>query len=98
MTFQDVVLAASASLIVAAIGDDPDFWADSESDFELSNFDPEIGPKSSESWKCVQCGCANTPYIRYCGQCWEVRTQFMLQRCLVSLVLKSTALPYAKFE
>ena len=79
-TPQDVVLAASAAMMAATGGaDDPDFWADSgtsysESDFELSNFDPEIGPRSSETWKCVQCGCANTPFIRYCGQCWEVRS------------------------
>ncbi len=76
-----MVLAASAAMILARDGGDGGGgdWADSDSedsdDFELSNFDPELGPRGSESWRCVACGCANTPYIRYCSRCWEVRTK-----------------------
>ncbi len=77
------MLAASAAMIMENDrrrndDDDPDFWADSESDFELSNFDPELGPRAAETWKCVNCGCANTPFIRYCSRCWEVRER---ERC-----------------
>ena len=50
-----------------------DSWADSESDFELSNFDPEVGPGSSEAWKCLGCRTSNVPFIRYCSKCWQVR-------------------------
>ncbi len=66
------MIAASAAMILRDAADDADFWADSESDFELSNFDPELAPTGSETWKCVACGCANTPFIRYCGGCWKV--------------------------
>ena len=53
-------------------GGDSSFWADSESDFELSNFDPEVGPSGSESWKCVTCKTPNEMKMRYCHKCWEV--------------------------
>ena len=53
-------------------GGDSSFWADSESDFELSNFDPEIGPGGTESWNCVACKTPNEMRMRYCHKCWEV--------------------------
>ena len=49
------------------------FWADSESDFELSNFDPEVGPQGTESWNCLSCKTPNEMKMRYCHKCWEVK-------------------------
>ena len=66
-------------------------WADSSSDsddhedaggeqtyeFELSNYDVENG---SETWKCVNCGQPNVPYIRYCHRCWQERKGWVPER------------------
>jgi len=63
-------------------------WADSSSEssegdheqtfeFELSNYDVENG---SETWKCVNCGQPNVPYIRYCHRCWQERKGWVPER------------------
>ncbi len=45
-----------------------EFSSDDSSDFVLS--DPEL---QGDVWKCVKCNQPNTPYMRYCHRCWEVR-------------------------
>jgi hypothetical protein len=71
--FQDVIIVASAVMLNAG-NDDSGSWADSESDFELSNFDVEMGPAAAEVWRCAECREPNTPRMRYCSRCWKVRT------------------------
>jgi len=75
------------AIIVASVllDNDTDLaqWADSSSEsdqefeFELSNFDAESG---SETWKCVNCGQPNVPYIRYCHRCWQERKGWVPER------------------
>ena len=82
-----------ASVLLDGKDQDTDLaqWADSSSDsddhddaggeltyeFELSNYDLENG---SETWKCVNCGQPNVPYIRYCHRCWQERKGWVPER------------------
>jgi len=77
------------AIIVASVllDNDTDLaqWADSSSEsdqeqtfeFELSNYDAESG---CETWKCVNCGQPNVPYIRYCHRCWQERKGWVPER------------------
>jgi hypothetical protein len=49
-----------------------DYSADSESDFELSSYDPEMGPMGSDNWKCRNCKTPNPPMMSLCNKCWKV--------------------------
>lgn len=70
-----MVLIASSLLL----DQDTEFWADSESDtaddsddLTLSNYDPELGGKGAEVWRCINCNEPNTPHMRLCSRCWKV--------------------------
>ena len=77
------------AIIVASVllDNDTDLaqWADSASEsdqehtveFELSNYDVESG---NETWKCVNCGQPNVPFIRYCHRCWQERKGWVPER------------------
>ena len=65
-------MVESTRLIVESDRKERDFWADSESDsdlggggnFELSNYDAEMGPKASDTWTCKMCHIKNPPMVR----------------------------------
>ena len=66
--FQDIIVVESTRLIVETDRKERDFWADSESDseggnFELSNYDTEMGPKASDTWMCQKCHIKNPPMV-----------------------------------
>lgn len=73
--FQDVLIASAVTEMLNDISDFSN-WADSDSDtdddFALSTYDPEL-QDGADIWKCVNCGQPNTPYMRYCHRCWEVK-------------------------
>ena len=62
-------MVESTRLIVESDRKERDFWADSESDsdlggnFELSNYDAEMGPKASDTWTCKMCHIKNPPMV-----------------------------------
>ena len=62
---QDIIVVESTRVIVEADRNERDFWADSESDseFELSNYDAEVGPKASDTWVCQKCHIKNPPMV-----------------------------------
>ncbi|XP_059078983.1 E3 ubiquitin-protein ligase Mdm2-like, partial [Tigriopus californicus] len=80
---EDVVLIASSLLL----DQDTEFWADSESDtaddsddVPLSNYDPELGGKGVEVWRCINCNEPNTPHMRLCSRCWKERNGWVPSR------------------
>lgn len=82
---QDIIVVESTRLIVETDRKERDFWADSESDseggnFELSNYDTEMGPKASDTWMCQKCHIKNPPMVRYCGRCWKERKGWLPDR------------------
>eukprot|EP00095_Tigriopus_kingsejongensis_P004280 maker-scaffold555_size137745-snap-gene-0.25 protein:Tk04280 transcript:maker-scaffold555_size137745-snap-gene-0.25-mRNA-1 annotation:"e3 ubiquitin-protein ligase mdm2 isoform x1" len=83
---EDVVFIASSIFLEQ----DTDFWADSESAIEdndsdssgvpLWNFDPEMGVKGNDHWKCRNCNEPNTPLMSLCSRCWKARNGWVPSR------------------
>ncbi len=59
--------------MVIEADDTNDGWADSESDLDLSNYDPEAAPMPV-NWKCLSCGTPNPEVKGQCNKCWKVLT------------------------
>ena len=68
---EDVVIAAATVKVLLentsseVTTDDEDSGSD---DQDITKYDPE----NPDSWKCLNCKVPNTPYIRYCSNCYKV--------------------------
>jgi len=78
---EDVMVVA---VMAKAMGCDSDYLGDSEEEDvapgekELDVVDPEL--EERDNWRCAQCDTPNTPLIRYCGKCWNIRKGWMPDR------------------
>jgi len=81
------VAAGAVAVMADAMGSDSDYLGDYDSEEEeeaksgqkvLDMVDPEL--EASDSWRCAQCDTPNTPLIRFCGKCWNIRKGWMPDR------------------